>query len=90
MVEGDDVEEGDVVLTSGIDGIYPKGLKVGKILKVGRDKESLVQLAQISPSVDFGRMEQVFVMEKRGPTMNLLYDDPANLKSGVQRDQGVQ
>lgn len=90
MVEGDDVEEGDVVLTSGIDGIYPKGLVIGKILKMKRDKESLVQIVQITPSVDFGRMEQVFVMEKRGPTMNLLYGVSGKPKIDTLGDQGVQ
>ncbi|MBW2578737.1 MAG: hypothetical protein JRE38_11785 [Deltaproteobacteria bacterium] len=32
-----------------------------------------MQIAKLVPSVDFGRLEQVFVMLRRGPTMELLY-----------------
>lgn len=75
MVRGDDVEPGDVVLTSGIDGIYPQGLKIGEISRVNYAEERLVQVAELAPAVDFGRMEQVFIMEKRGLTMDLLFED---------------
>ena len=34
----------------------------------------LLQTATLQPAVDFGRLEQVFVMMRRGPTMDLLYD----------------
>ncbi len=34
---------------------------------------ALMQSAKLVPAVDFGRLEQVFVMLRRGPTMELLY-----------------
>ena len=83
MVRGDDVEPGDVVLTSGIDGIYPQGLKIGEISRVNYAEERLVQVAELAPAVDFGRMEQVFIMEKRGLTMDLLFED----RNGSESDK---
>jgi hypothetical protein len=33
----------------------------------------MLRTASVRPAVDFGRLEQVFVMLRRGPTMELLY-----------------
>jgi rod shape-determining protein MreC len=73
VVRGDDVREGDEVITSGVGGAYPKGLRVGTVRRVEADEELLLHTARVEPAVDFGRLEQVFVMLRRGPTMDLLY-----------------
>src|SRR5262245_24787510 len=73
MVRGDDVVEGDEVITSGVGGVYPKGLRIGTIRSVNADRTELLHTARVEPSVDFGRLEQVFVMLHRGPTMELLF-----------------
>jgi rod shape-determining protein MreC len=73
MVRGDDVEAGDVVITSGVGGVYPKGLRVGTVRSVNTDRTQLLHTARVEPAVDFGRLEQVFVMLRRGPTMDLLF-----------------
>lgn len=75
FVRGDDVQVGDVLITSGFGGVYPKGLRVGEIIEVSAEGEHLVQRAMVRPAVDFGRLEQVFVMLWRGPTLELLYED---------------
>lgn len=73
MVRGDDVEVGDEVITSGVGGVYPKGIRVGTITSVKADNEQLLHTARVKPAVDFGRLEQVFVVLHRGPTMDLLF-----------------
>ncbi len=73
MVRGDDVQEGDEVITSGVGGVYPKGIRVGTITSVNADREELLHTAKVKPAVDFGRLEQVFVVLHRGPTMDLLF-----------------
>jgi rod shape-determining protein MreC len=73
-VQGSDVQVGDVVITSGVGGVYPKGLRVGEVVEVGEAGE-LLQTALLRPAVDFGRLEGVFVMLWRAPTMELLYSD---------------
>jgi cell shape-determining protein MreC len=73
VVRGSDVREGDVVITSGLGGVYPKGLRIGVVREVSDPGGRLLQTAVLAPAVDFGRLEQVFVMLRRGPTMDLLF-----------------
>jgi len=73
VVRGGDVRAGDVVITSGLGGVYPKGLRIGEVVEVADPGGRLLQTASLRPAVDFGRLEQVFVMLRRGPTMDLLY-----------------
>jgi rod shape-determining protein MreC len=79
MVRGDDVQDGDNVITSGVGGVYPKGLRVGKVTRVQRETSKLIHTAAVQPNVDFGRLEQVFVMLQRGPTMDLLFQADGDL-----------
>jgi rod shape-determining protein MreC len=73
VARGGDVQAGDVIITSGLDGVYPKGLRIGLVTAVTDPGSRLLQIATLDPAVDFGRLEQVFVMLRRGPTMELLY-----------------
>ena len=59
-----DVQQGDRVISSGLGGIFPKGLLVGLITKVSREKHELFQTAEISPVVDFNKIEGVYVILK--------------------------
>jgi rod shape-determining protein MreC len=81
MVRGDDVQPGDEVITSGVGGAHPKGIRIGKVTEVHADETSLLHTATLQPAVDFGRLEQVFVMLHRGPTMELLYGGDGDLKA---------
>jgi len=56
-----DVKEGDQVVSSGVDGIYPKGFMIGKIEKVER-KGGLYLSIGVRPVVDFGSLEEVLVV----------------------------
>ncbi len=73
VVRGSDVAVGDVVITSGLGGVYPKGLRIGEVVAVPDPGPGLLHSATLKPAVDFGRMEQLFVMLRRAPTMDLLY-----------------
>lgn len=53
------VRPGDLVLTSGIGGVMPKGLVVGTILRVDRDPGGLYWQAQIQPAVEATQVEEV-------------------------------
>lgn len=77
-----DVEIGDVLITSGLGGVYPKGLRIGEVTDVSPSNAQMLQTATIRPSVDFARLEQVFVMLRRGPTMELLYASGAGDGAG--------
>ena len=57
-----DVRPGDRVVTSGLSGIFPKGLLIGTITNVYRERHELFQSADIEPVVDFNKIEWVFVI----------------------------
>ena len=78
VVRGGDVEVGDIVITSGLGGVYPKGLRIGEVEELLDPGGGLLQTATLRSAVDFGRLEQVFVMLRRGPTMDLLYESEAS------------
>ncbi len=59
-----DVQVGDRVLTAGIDGIYPKGIPVGTIVRAEPGQDLFKQI-QVSPLVDFGSVEEVIVIHTR-------------------------
>lgn len=61
----DDVQEGDLVVTSGLDGVFPAGLSVGYVSKVSKPELGLFQDAEIQPSVDFSKIQEVFVILKQ-------------------------
>lgn len=73
VVRDGDVQPGDVLVTSGLGGVYPKGLRIGEVTEVSASDSKMLRTASLRPAVDFGRLEQVFVMLRRGPTMELLY-----------------
>ena len=56
--------EGDSVETSGMGGIYPKGIHIGTITKVVNTKNVLDRYIEITPAVDFSKIETVLVIIK--------------------------
>jgi rod shape-determining protein MreC len=56
------VAVGDVVVTSGLGGNFPKGLMVGEIKKVDKKGHGVFQYAELVPSVDLTQLEEVFVI----------------------------
>lgn len=56
-----DVQVGDLVVSSGIDGIYPKGYAIGRIDRVAGGRGLYLDLA-VRPAVDFTSLEEVLVV----------------------------
>lgn len=59
----EDLRVGDLVATSGLDGIFPKGVAVGTISRLSREEGGLFQTAEVEPAVDFNKLEEVMVVE---------------------------
>jgi rod shape-determining protein MreC len=59
-----DIQEGDLLVTSGLDGIYPKGLAVARVLKVNKHEAIAFQTVVADPSVSFSRLEEALVLLK--------------------------
>ena len=56
------VKKGDRVITSGLGGLYPKGILIGTIVEVRVQPHELFQTASIETAVDLSRMEEVFII----------------------------
>ena len=56
-----DVKEGDAVVASGVDGIYPKGFALGTVEYSSRGP-GLYRVITLRPRVDFSSMEYVLVV----------------------------
>ena len=55
------VIKGDVLITSGME-LYPRGIPVGKITEVSKDKDALLQKVTVEPAVDFSNIQKVTVI----------------------------
>jgi rod shape-determining protein MreC len=57
-----DVAVGDEVLTSGMGGVFPKGILIGRITSVERKSGALFQEATLQSAVDLSRLEEVLIL----------------------------
>jgi rod shape-determining protein MreC len=60
----EDIKAGDVVISSGIAGVFPKGLLLGTVKSVDKKEGGLFQKIVVTPAVDFSTLEEVLVLEK--------------------------
>lgn len=70
-----EIEEDQIVVTSGKGGVYPSGLLIGEIVSVEPDEYGLTQNAYIRPTADFFALDYVFIIERTSTTL-----DPALLE----------
>jgi len=56
------VEEGDIIVTSGLGEFFPRGLRIGYITNVSMAPTGLVQQAKLIPYVEFNTLEEVMVV----------------------------
>jgi rod shape-determining protein MreC len=59
-----DVQTGDVVVTSGKDGIYSKGLRLGRVRGVFKDPVALFQTVEVEPAVRLNALEEVLIIKR--------------------------
>jgi rod shape-determining protein MreC len=57
-----DITAGDIIITSGLDGVFPKGLRVGYVHEVIKPNSGIFQEVSVTPYVDFEKLEEVLVI----------------------------
>ncbi len=62
ITRNEPVEVGDKLITAGVGGIYPKGLKVGMITDITKENFGMTLSIEVVPSVDFDKLEEVLVL----------------------------
>lgn len=61
VLKNADVSEGDYIVTAGIGGIFPSGTPLGQVSAVRRKERGMFQEIEVKPSVDFQKLEVVFI-----------------------------
>jgi rod shape-determining protein MreC len=61
--QGEDVQVGDRVVTSGLDGIFPKGIVIGRVTRLHARSRGQLLSADIEPAVPFDLLEEVLVVD---------------------------
>ncbi|HUX51563.1 MAG TPA: rod shape-determining protein MreC [Spirochaetia bacterium] len=76
-----DIQTGDLVISSGMNSLYPKGIHIGTVTGItARPSDTSLEL-DIRPIIDFGRLEYVFVLQTDKPI-------PAPVPQGVGSNGG--
>lgn len=84
LIQKDAVQLGDVVLTSGLAGLFPRDIPVGKVVRLRKTDASLYQEVEVEPAVDFGRLHEVLVVLSPPPP-----PDPDAGKRPVEGARGL-
>ncbi len=70
-----ELKKGQTVTTSGLGGIFPKGLEIGKVVKVEPDKVEPTQTAYIEPAADLYDIHHLMVVDRSMQEVNVEYED---------------
>lgn len=62
----DSINVGDLVLTSGMGGVYPKDVPIGQVKEIQLDPSGLLKTAYIQPLVNFDSLEEVYIVKMVG------------------------
>lgn len=57
-----DVKRGDLLVSSGLGGIFPKGIPVARVVSATREGKHMFRTVKASPTVDFNKLEEVLIM----------------------------
>ncbi|MFC1895984.1 rod shape-determining protein MreC [Thermodesulfobacteriota bacterium] len=68
------LQVGDVVVSSGLDGVFPEGLRIGSVSAIETGGAEMFQQVTVSPGVDFGKLEEVLVVVD---SPSLPFSDPS-------------
>ncbi len=58
----EEVEVGDIIYTSGMDRLYPKGLPIGRVIESRKGEKMIYRHILVRPMVDYSRVEEVLVI----------------------------
>jgi rod shape-determining protein MreC len=62
VLRNHDLNIGEIVVSSGMDGVFPKGLPIGRVADINRVDTGIFQEVTIQPYVDFERLEEVLIV----------------------------
>ncbi|MEK4230149.1 rod shape-determining protein MreC [Solibacillus sp. FSL H8-0538] len=72
------IQVGEKVVSSGLGGIFPKGILIGEVTEVTTDDFGLTKMAYVKPAADFSLLENVIVAKRKTITIDGLDGDGTN------------
>jgi rod shape-determining protein MreC len=63
----EEINDGDVVVSSGISGIYPTGINLGRVSNTRYYEDEISMEVELKTTIDFSRLEYVFVLDRDAP-----------------------
>ncbi len=86
----DDIQPGDTLVSSGLGGIFPKGVPVGQVSTVNRKQYGISQEVEVKPTVDFSKLEEVMVVvdSEVEPVLTASAGTPGAPASANSKDSG--
>jgi rod shape-determining protein MreC len=79
MLNAQDIQIGDMVVTSGLDSIYPPDIAIGRVKEIRTPKYGSSSLILLEPALDFSKIEYLFILDKT--------EDKASDASGADSGQ---
>ncbi len=62
-----DIRENDLIVTSGLSGVFPKGIPVGRVTRVTNTARGMFQEVKVAPVVNFNQLEYVMILLRENP-----------------------
>lgn len=80
-----DVAVGDLVVTSGLDGVFPKGMPVGCVVKTSKAAQGYFQDIEVMPTADIARVEELLIIKYEPPETPLPEPERPAAEKGRRR-----
>jgi rod shape-determining protein MreC len=63
--DGADIRVGDIIIASGLDGIFPKGHQIGSVVRIGMKDRGMFEDVEVRLHVEFAKLEEVLVITQK-------------------------
>ncbi len=67
ILKNNTINQGDQIITSGMGGIFPKGLAIGQVSEIIKSRRGMFQKIKVTPAVDFHRLEYLVIILHKQP-----------------------
>lgn len=81
ITSGTNIEKDQTVVTSGMGGVFPEGLMIGKVVEVKQDQYGLSQTAYVKPGADFYDIKNVIVIKR-----SMTQPEVSDMGDGKEKD----
>lgn len=90
LKRSDDVQANDLIVTSGLDNIFPKGFAIGRVVKVEKKNVGISQNVTVEPVVNSSQLEEVFVIQNAAHVDFLAQEEKERADKSLAQEEKIQ